>query len=198
MLLPTALKAINHLLTGEAWALQRLQAFAGQTLSIGFGRLTLPLRIDTNGLVVEHKPSDAPVAESPPAVMITLPADTPARLILDRGSLLGSAHISGSAELAECLSFVFKNLRWDVEYDLARVVGDIAARRLVEGGKRFASWQSKQMTNLAGNLAEFFTTEQPTLVQRDEVAAFAGSVAITKDAVEDMEARIAELERPRG
>lgn len=189
MLLPITLKAINHLLSGEDWALHRLQAFAGQTLRIELGRFALPLAIGADGLFVEQKP-----AEAPAVVTITLPPDTPARLILDRSSVLGSARISGSAELAECLSFVFKNLRWDAEHDLARIVGDIAARRVVDGGRRFASWQATQMTNLAGNVLEFLTTEQPTLVQRADVTGFATSVAKAKDAVEDLEARIAKLE----
>lgn len=195
MLLPIALKAINHLLAGEDWALQRLQAFAGQSLRIELGRLALPLRIGADGFFVEHTPADSAAARPRPVVTITLPPDTPARLILDRASLLGSASISGSAELAECLSFVFKNLSWDAEHDLAQLVGDVAARRVIEGGKRFASWQTMQLTNLAGNLLEFLTTEQPTLVGRDDVSAFAASVASSTEAVEALEARVARLER---
>jgi len=190
MLLPITLKAINHLMAGEDWASRRLQAFAGQTLRIELGRLALPLAIGVDGLFVEQKPADAPAA-----VTITLPPDTPARLILDRSSVLGSARISGSAELAECLSFVFKNLRWDAEHDLARVVGDIAARRVVDGGRRFASWQATQMTSLTGNLLEFLTNEQPTLVRRDDVSTFSASVASSTEAVEALEARVARLER---
>jgi ubiquinone biosynthesis protein UbiJ len=195
MFLPLALKAINHLLSGEDWALQRLRPFAGQTLRIRLGGLELPLQIDASGSLCEQMKGDSPAGE-PPVVTITLPADAPARLILDRASLIGSAQISGSAELAECLSFIFKNLRWDPEHDLAQVVGDIAARRMADGGRRFVGWQADQLRNLAGNLADFFTTEQPTLIQRDDAARFASAVAQTQDSVERLEIRISKLERP--
>ena len=194
MLLPLALKAINHLLSGEEWALQRLRPFAGQKLQIKLGGLELPLQIGASGLLCEQTGSDYFAGESP-AVKITLPADTPARLILDRASLIGSAQISGSAELAECLSFVFKNLRWDPEHDLAQVVGDIAARRMADGGKRFVGWQAVQLRNLAGNLVDFLTTEQPTLTQPDDIARLASAVAQTQDSVEQLETRISKLER---
>jgi len=194
VLLPIALKAINHLLAGEDWALQRLQPFAGQSLRIELGRFGLPLQIGASGLLVEGSSVVSSGTESP-AVTITLPADAPARLILDRAALLGSIQISGSAELAECLSFVFKNLRWDPEHDLAQKVGDIAARRIVQGGKRFADWQTHQIRNLAGNLLDFFTAEQPTLIQQADAARFASAVARTQCEVEQLEARISKLHR---
>lgn len=194
MFLPIALKAINHTLAGEDWALLRLKPFAGQTLRIELGRFELPLQIDANGFLVAGTSVDSSSSASP-AVTITLPADAPARLILDRTALVGSTQISGSAELAECLSFIFKNLRWDAEHDLAQKVGDIAARRIVEGGKRLAGWQAGQIRNLAGNLVAFFTTEQPALIQQADAAHFASAVSQTQGAIEQLETRIAKLER---
>ena len=195
MLLPIALRAINHVLKGEDWALKRLRAFAGQSLRLELGRLQVPVRIDDKGLLVAQPASDSP-APVQPTVVITLPEDTPARLLLDPASLVGLMTISGSAELADHLNFIFKNLRWDAEHDLARVVGDIAARRLVKGGKQLLRWQTAQMSNAASNVVEFFTNEQATLVQRDEMSEFAASVATTRTALADLESRIATLERP--
>ena len=195
MLLPIALRAINHVLKGEDWALKRLRAFAGQSLRLELGRFQAPVRIDDKGLLVAQPASDSP-APVQPTVVITLPEDTPARLLLDPASLVGLMTISGSAELADHLNFIFKNLRWDAEHDLARVVGDIAARRLVKGGKQLLRWQTAQMSNAASNVVEFFTNEQATLVQRDEMSEFAASVATTRTALADLESRIATLERP--
>ena len=195
MFLPLAIRAINHLLSGEEWALHRLRAFAGQRLQIRLGRLELPLQIGESGFLCAQTQADSLAGESS-AVTITLPADAPARLILDRASLIGSAQISGSAELAECLSFIFRNLRWDPEHDLAQVVGDIAARRIAGGGKRFVDWQAVQLRNLAGNLVDFFTTERPTLIQHEDATRFASAVAQALESVNLLEARISKLERP--
>lgn len=194
MFLLVALKAINHVLAAEDWPLQRLKPFAGQSLRIELGRFEMPVKIDANGLLVDGTSGDSSGTE-PPAVTITLPADAPARLILDRTALVGATQISGSAELAECLSFVFKNLRWDPEHDLAQKVGDIAARRIVEGGKWFAGWQTDQIRNLASNLIDFLAVEQPTLVRQADAAHFASAVTQTQSAVEQLETRIATLER---
>ena len=195
MLLPIALRAINHVLKGEDWALKRLRAFAGQSLRLELGRLQVRVRIDDKGSLVAQSASASP-APVQPAVVITWPEDTPGRLLLDPASLVGLMTISGSAELADHLNFIFKNLRWDAEHDLARVVGDIAARRLVKGGKQLLRWQTAQMSNAASNVVEFFTNEQATLVQRDEMSEFAASVATTRTALADLESRIATLERP--
>lgn len=195
MLLPIALKAINHVLKGEDWAVQRLRAFAGQSLRLELGRLEVPLQIGDSGLLVAQSASDSSVALQP-TVTITLPADAPARLLVDAASLGGRVRVSGSAELAESLNFIFKNLRWDAEHDLARVVGDIAARRLVDGGRQLARWQAAQLSNMASNVVDFFTTEQATLVQRSEMTEFAASVMATRAALAHLESRIAKLEQP--
>ena len=195
MLLPIALKAINHVLKGEDWAAQRLRAFAGQSLRFELGRLEVPVQINGDGLLVAQSAATSS-ARVQPAVAITLPADTPARLLLNPASLVGLMQINGSAELAESLNFIFKNLRWDAEHDLAQLVGDIAARRLVEGSKQLARWQTAQVSKMASNVVEFLTAEQTTLVQRAEMSEFAASVATAGTALAQLESRIARLERP--
>ena len=112
MLARPALALVNHLLRGNAWARDRLIGFAGKTALLQFGSSTLLVRIGDTGLL------EAGGAGTPATVSITLPADAPALALTDKASLLSSATISGSADLAETLGFVFRHLRWDVEHDL--------------------------------------------------------------------------------
>ena len=188
MLLGAALATVNHLLTGEDWARARLQPFAGQTARLEFGALTLPLAISADGLFV------AAVGNAPADVTITLPADAPLRALTDRASLFTAARLAGSAELAESLGFVFRNLRWDAESDLARFVGDIAAHRLVAVGNGLLRWHQQQAFNLAANVAEYFTEESPSIARRDDVADFCAEVTRLPDELARLEARIAALE----
>lgn len=188
MLLGAALKFVNHLLAEEAWARARLKPFAGQTARLELGALKLPLEITPDG---QFTTGDDTI---PTAVTITLPADAPVRALMDRPSLFAAAHISGSAELAENLGFVFRNLDWDVEDDLSRLVGDIAARRLVEGGKRLAQWQLQQARNLARNLAEYFTEENPAITRHQDVSTFCAEVDSVQEWVAQLEKRVKELE----
>jgi ubiquinone biosynthesis protein UbiJ len=191
MLLGAALRIVNHLLADESWARERLQAFAGQSARLECGPLRLPLLISPSGLFVD---GNRAASEAEPGVTITLPGDAPLRALADGRSLFALAHLSGPAELAETLGFVFRNLRWDAEDDLARFVGDIAARRLVAGGRQIARWHWRQASNLAQNLAEYLTEESPTIARRPDVADFCAEVGRLPQQLECIEARIAALE----
>ena len=94
------------------------------------------------------------------------------------------------------LGFVFRNLRWDAESDLAHWVGDIAAHRLVAVGGQLVRWHQQQAVNLAANLAEYFTEESPSIARRADVADFCRAVAALPDELARLEARIASLEAP--
>jgi len=188
MLLDAALAIVNHLLAGEDWARDRLQPFAGQSARLEFGALALPLSISSDGLFV------AAGRDAPADVTITLPADAPLRALTDRPSLFTAARLAGSAELAETLGFIFRNLRWDIEADLAPLTGDIAAHRLVAGGKQVLRWHQQLAFNLATNFAEYLTEENPSIARRGDVEGFCAQVASLPDEVARLEARIAALE----
>lgn len=189
MLVDAALGFVNHLLTGDDWARTRLKPFAGQCVRVELGALTLPVVISRSGLFI------AGDRRATANVTISLPADAPLRALSDRPSLFAAAHISGSAELAETLGFILRNLSWDAEGDLAQVVGDITAHRLVAGGRQLARWQRQQAINLAFNLAEYFTEENPTIARRQDVADFCAETTGLQDLMARLEARIAVLER---
>lgn len=189
MLLDAALGIVNHLLGAEERARERLKPFAGQSARLEFGALALPLTISPDGLFA------AGDKRAPASVTITLPADAPLRALTDRPSLFAAAQLSGSAELAECLGFIFRNLSWDAESDLAHLVGDIAARRLVAGGRRVARWHRQQAINLALNVAEYLTEESPTIARRLDVSDFCSETACVQAQLARLEARVASLER---
>lgn len=165
-----ALGFINHLLEGEAWARARLQPFSGQTARFICGPLVVSVVITECGILASASANDSP------AVTFTLPASALWRAAGDRAALIAEARINGAADLAECLGFVLRNLRWEIEDDLAPLVGDIAARRLVQGGRSFATWQQRQARELALNLSEYFTAENPLIVGREAVSTFAQEV----------------------
>ncbi len=91
-----ALALVNHLLTSEPWARERLASFAGRTacLQVGSNAAWL-LRIGEAGLLESAAPG------TPAAVSIRLPEDAPARALVDRASLFSSATISGTADAVE-------------------------------------------------------------------------------------------------
>ena len=194
MLLRASVSLLNHLLAQEDWARERLRPFAGQRVCLRLGVLALPLAVRADGRFAAA--DDAPDGDAAAAtVTITLPPDAPLRALTDRQAVFTAAHIAGPAEFAETLGFVFRNLDWDAESDLARVVGDVAAHRLVGGGRKLARWHQRQATNLARNVAEYLTEENPTIARRADVADFCAQSAALATEVAALEARITRLER---
>lgn len=188
MLASTALRFANHILAGEAWARARLQFFAGQTAHLEFGKFSLPVAITSAGLLTTGD------RNATPAVTISLPDDAPLRAFTDRPSLLANARIAGSADLAETLGFVLRNLRWDAEDDLSRLLGDIAAHRLVQGGRQLALSQLRKAKNFALNVAEYLTEEDPTIARRADVSGFCRAVDAVQDDCTRFEKRLQRLE----
>lgn len=131
--------------------------------------------------------------DAEPDVGIELPADLPVRFLFNRESLSSSARLSGSADVAETLAFVFRNLRWDAEGDLASIIGDIPARRLSMAGSHLAGGVREGLGRLASNLAEYASEESELLVARPDVERFLNEVDLLRDETARIEKRIARL-----
>lgn len=183
------LAALNHLLEGANWARLRLSPFAGRRARIEMPPFAFGFEVDADGRV---RQSLDPAAAD---VVVRLPADTPFLLPQGLDKVMAAATVEGSAEFATELSFVFRNLRWDAEEDLSRLVGDIAAHRLVEGAHRFMSWQRQATTNLAGNLSEYLTLENPLLVSRQEFLDLREGITQLDAALNRAESRLTTLTR---
>lgn len=182
--------ALNHILAGEGWARERLRGFSGQRLRISGGPLAIDLAIDSEGLFA---PAD-PAAGASPAVTIELPADAPFRFLSGgREAVFSAARLTGTADFAETLAFVFRNLRWDVEDDLSKVVGDIAAHRLIGAGTALLGWQRRAAANIAANAAEYLSEESGIVVPAREIARFSDQVRAVRDELDRLERRLARL-----
>lgn len=183
-----ALRALNHMLAQSAWARNRLQGFAGRTASLTLPPFTLNLCVAPDGCFC------AVADDGEPDVRIELPADTPFRALRGGiGEAVKAAQISGSADFADALGFVLRNLRWDAEEDLSRVVGDIAARRIVSGASALLQGQQDRVRRLGENLTEYAIHEAPLAGSKPQLAAFASDVATLRQQLEQLEQRVARL-----
>lgn len=193
MLSSLFLSATNHLLAQASWARQRLQAHAGRTARLELVPLAeIDFSISAEGHLAEWSGTDEPEVRLQLAV-----AELPQLLADGMESAMRHVRIEGNAELAEALGFVFRHLRWDAEEDLARVFGDIAAHRLVEGGRRMAAEGRRSVERAGGSVAEYLTEEAPVLVARKTLPAFAADIAALRDAVARLDKRVARIARAR-
>lgn len=133
---------INHVVSREPVATQRLKPWAGRALVISLSGWPsvvpalpdLALRITPAGLFERED------AASGGDLRVELDASNPARLAL--GVLCGESPaltVQGEASLAADLNWLADNLRWDIEDDLAGVVGPLAARQLAQFGRVLAT-----------------------------------------------------------
>ena len=110
-------------------------------------------------------------------------------------ALMREIGIEGNADLASAVQYLFRHLRWDVEEDLSRIFGDVIAHRMVEQGRRFATWNREAAEKLAQNLAEYWIEEQPLLARPADVRQFLACVDQLRDDLARLEKRIEALTR---
>ena len=136
--------ALNHVLGAELAAVRRLQVHAGRSIRLhltGWPSLLPPLPeltflITPAGLLEWCSAGLGRDAD----LSVTLDASNPARLMAQ--GLAGKrppVDIAGDSQLATDVSWLIDNLRWDIEDDLARVVGPVAARELSRVGRVLAA-----------------------------------------------------------
>ena len=181
---PPIQAAINHLLGQAAWAREKLMPFAGHSAQIKLPPFEAAFQVTPDGSIT------APPADAALEVTIALPATTPLLALQGKDAVLRAARIEGSAEFAQALGFVIRNLRWDAEEDLSRLVGDVAAHRIVRSGKEFVAWQQQAAQNFAANLAEYVTEEQPLVARKADLAEFSAEVDRLRDDLARLEKRL--------
>jgi ubiquinone biosynthesis protein UbiJ len=189
MLAMPAVATINHLLAQEPWARDALVRHAGKEACVDTGHLELRVRVARDGML------EAGTGDGPANVTIRVKlADLPL-IAQNRDRAFSYVKIEGDAEFANTLSTLSKDLRWDAEYDLERIVGPLGARHLVEGARGATRGVLGAGRRLAENAAEFLLEERPVLVRPGAVDAFAADVVRLRDDVERAAKRIARLEQ---
>ena len=135
---------VNHLLAAEPAASHRLSGHVGRSLEVRLASWPAPLPsiapirfcITPAGLLERLEGPGSVV----PDLQITVDASNPA--LAAAQALMGvrpRVDVAGDAALAADLDWLFDNLRWDAEDDLARVVGPIPAREIARIGGAIAT-----------------------------------------------------------
>jgi ubiquinone biosynthesis protein UbiJ len=181
--------ALNRLLASEPWARERLAPFAQETVEFRAPALpALRLMIGTDGRL-------APAASGvEPSLTVTLGPESLPALARGEEHFMRSVHVSGNAKLASEVLLLVRHLRWDAEEDLAHVVGDVAAHRVVRFAKEILGWQVDAAKRLAGSAAEYLIEERGLLVARAEYEALATAAAKLRDDLDRLEARLRRLD----
>jgi len=151
LVVPAALQRltllVNHVLSSEPAAVQRLLPHDGKRLSVellDWPSLLLPpplavFQVTPAGLLEWCGEGDA-AAAAPADLQLRIAAANPA-LLLARlvAGTRPEVTVQGDAQFAADVNWLADNLRWDLEADLARVVGVLPARQLASLGAALAA-----------------------------------------------------------
>jgi ubiquinone biosynthesis protein UbiJ len=180
--------ALNHLLEAEPWARERLAPFAGESLEMRAPPLPrLRFTIAADGRLGAAPPA------AEPSLVVTIRPEALAAAVKGEDHLLRSIDVTGNAKLAAEVMFLVRHLRWDVEEDVAKFVGDAAAHRLVGLARDAAAWHADAARRIAEGFVEYATEESRLLVTRGELEGIAEAHAHLRDALERLEKRIDRL-----
>lgn len=182
--------AVNHLLAQEPWARRILAAHADKVACFDGGAVKLAWQVSADGLL-QAPPPDTAVNVT---IRVNL-ADLPL-IAQNRERAFSYVKIEGDADFANAISQVSQGMRWDAEHDLSKLVGDIAAVRIVGGGKTLIAGALATHRKLAENVAEYFLEEQPMLVRPQAVSDFTNDVTRLRDDLERLAKRINKLKTP--
>lgn len=153
---------VNHVISAEPQAMARLRVHATKTIRIeveGWPSMLpaptpMDFRITPPGLVewVEMPGPAAPDLRV--GIALANPALALAKMMVGERPAVS---VDGDAAFASDVNWLIENLRWDVQDDLARIVGDGPAREIA----RFGGAVAKALRDGARKLDEFARRADP-------------------------------------
>jgi ubiquinone biosynthesis protein UbiJ len=180
--------AINHLLAAEPWARAQLVPHVGKTLHVIVSPFTIRLAVATDGSVV--RAANTAVADT----TVTLPHSAIPQMVAGGGdAALRDLRLDGDAEFAQAVSMLAKHLRWDVEEDLSKVVGDAASHRIVNAARSVTGEIKRTGERMTAGFTEYLLEENPQLVRPRAVQVLADGVRKLRDDLARLEKRLDRL-----
>ena len=136
---------LNHVLQQEPEAMARLARQKGRVVLFHWRELEFKLQLTPAGLLDLAKP------DTPSDLRLALTELSP--MVLARAALAGekpAVRIEGDVQLAAEINWLVDHVRWDLEEDLARLIGDAPAHGLAEAARRALTGLRQWLTPARG------------------------------------------------
>ncbi len=193
MILESLASLLNRNIAASARAKLLCERLEGRALGVrveGFVPLDVFAHVDAQRVhlsLTAARDPDAAIAGTPLALAGLIGRDAATRM------RSGSVVISGDAEVAQTFHELLHAARPDLEEEVARLFGDVAARQLGNFARAAAGWGEKAAATVAQNLSEYLQEESRDLVTRTEADEFLAAVDELREATDRLAARIARL-----
>jgi ubiquinone biosynthesis protein UbiJ len=192
MLKPLITRFLQHLTNQNNWSRPYLQPFAGKVVQFDFVLAKANLLILEDGsLALSGNNVDNKIHA--PEASIHVPPSLALRLLAGDEEAKMHIKIDGDTHLATEISKVLRHMRWDIEEDLSKVVGDIAAYKIGVVSKKIFAEAKKQSINVAEMLSEYWQEEKNILAKKRHVEQFNADVDTLKSDVARIEKKLVKL-----
>jgi ubiquinone biosynthesis protein UbiJ len=129
---------LNHVLQQEPQAMERLGRQKGRVVLSQWRDMTFKLLITPVGLL------DVAEADAPADLTLEITETSP--VAIAQAVMQGdkpAVRIEGDVQLAAEVNWLIDHVRWDLEEDLARILGDAPAHMLMQAGRTLAQGLSQ-------------------------------------------------------
>lgn len=190
-----AVSLLNALLRREDWALKKTRLHAGKLLRLNLASLSLLVAILPSG---EFELS---TQELKPNVTLTLSDDAMRQIpqlwneYKNLDDIAAMMHIEGEAGLAQLVSDLAQNLRWDIEAELNQLLGPFMASLVISGFKKAQSLGQQLGQKGLAKTKDFLSQDYHVIVQRPVVDALKEDVQSLSQSLHRLEQRIQKLQK---
>jgi ubiquinone biosynthesis protein UbiJ len=109
----------------------------------------------------------------------------------------GDVDLTGDAATAQRFQKLLDYAKPDIEEELSRIIGDVAAHRLAQFAHGIGDWARETRSTMGSNVREYLQEESRDVPTRYEVDRFTQRVGTLRDDVERIAARLNRLEGER-
>lgn len=189
-----AVSLLNALLRREDWALKKTRLHAGKFLRLNLASLSLLVTILPSG---EFELSN----QNKPNVTLTLSEEAMRQIPQlwsehkNLDAIAAMMHIEGEAGLAQLVSDLAQNLRWDIEAELNQLLGPFMASIVISGFKKAQSLGQQLGQKGLAKTKDFLSQDYHVIVQRPVVDALKEDVQSLSQSLHRLEQRIQKLQK---
>jgi ubiquinone biosynthesis protein UbiJ len=162
-----AILLLNHILLKEPQAMERIKRQKGRTIEVRWQHLSCRVQCTAAGLLELSQawPIQSPaVPMKAPDLSIELMEKSMISLLqMIAASEKPPLHIQGDVQLAAEVNWLVDHVRWDLEDDLAKLVGDVNAHQL----GRLAGYLKESMAKFVSRANESFNRSKDTQRARE-------------------------------
>ena len=187
MLKPLVTKFLQHLASQNQWSKSYLVPFVGKVVQFNFVLIKANVQILEDGSLAMGGETASPEAT------IHLPPSLTLRIMAGDEAAKMQIKIEGDAHLATEFSKVLQNMRWDMEEDLSRFTGDIAASKIGTTTKTILQTAKQQTVTAAEMLSEYWQEEKNMLAKKRHIETFNADVDALVSDVARFEKRLQKL-----